>query len=345
MSRPANRRVALATSDLRNSACGVGNSIGALLEQLPGLEPLVIDTGAPWSTFREAGRSAAGEADVVVVAYPTLSTSRRPSSLWRLAALRWWFRRGRVRLYLHEFGRLGRKHRSGVVLGLFLTDDRVVVCVPSEALAVSRAGWGLATRGQEVVAVPSINGTAPDERAVRAAFAASAAAGPDRSRTAGVFGTYRPDKGPEWLDDVLGRLDPRFDRLELVGAGWDACPLSTRVTGRYEITRLGHVPTVELPETLGRWGLAIAPFWEGGTHDGRGSLRTPLAFGVPTLTRRPAPGDLTLDVPHLHLDDRETIAAIPETDEATRRAGAAAVAAHEAQALARTAQALFDTGP
>ena len=342
--RPHHGSAALALSDLGDSRCGVGNSVARLLAQADLEQPVVVDLAERWTAFRRTARSAAAATDLVVVVYPTRSTVRRPSTLLRVAALRWWFRRGRLRAYLHEFGRLGRRHRAFVAAGLLTVDDRVVVCVPSEVGAV-RSTQRLLHRDREVVAVPSINGTAPSAEDVEAAFIAGATAGAARHRTVGVFGSHRPDKAPEWLEAVLAALDPRFDRVELVGAGWDSWAVPAAVRGRYEFVVRGHLPDAELPTTLGAWGLAIAPFWAGGTHDGRGSLRTPLALGVTTLTRPPMAGDLTLDVPHLRfVAEPDQASEVPDLPVDVRRRGAEEVAAFEREAVRRTAAALFGDG-
>ena len=333
---------ALAMGDFGDARCGVGNSVARLVERADGTPPVVVEVGAPWSQLRRRAREVAARTDLLVVVYPTRSTVRRPSTLARVLALRWWFRHGRTRSYLHEFGRLGRRHRAFVAIGLAALDDRIVVCVPSEAAAVRRAGRGLVARGREVVAVPSINGSAPEEDEVEAAFAAGRAAGADRTRTVGVFGTHRPDKAPDWLAAVLDELDPRFDRVELVGEGWGRWRVPAPLGERYEVVRHGHVPASVLPSVVGAWGLAIAPFWPGGTHDGRGSLRTPLALGVTTLTRPPSAGDLTLDVPHLRfVAEPHQASDVPDLPEDVRRRGAAEVAAFEREAIRRTAAALF----
>ena len=333
----------LAMADLGDSRCGVGNAVARLLDAID-VEASVVDTAAPWRRFRHDALAARERADVAVVVYPTRSTVRRPGLLLRIAALRWWFRRSELRAYLHEYGRLGRRHRAFVTLGLALTGGRIVVCLPSESRAVRAALGGILARGRTVVTVPTPNGTAPDEDAVQRAFAAGEAAGEDRRRTVGVFGAHRPDKDPTWLVGVLDDLDPRFERLELIGAGWEQWDVPEPLRTRYDVRLLGHVPGDGLADALGRWGLAVAPFWEGGTHDGRGSLRTPLGHGVTTLTRPPAAGELTLAVPHLlFADGPGSVEGIPELDEAVRRAGAAAVAAYERDAIRRTAGSLFGT--
>lgn len=343
--RPMHGPPVLAMADLGDSRCGVGNAVACLLA-VTGVEASVIDPTATWSQFRRQALARGRGADVAIVVYPTRSTVRRPRFLLRVAALRWWLRGTELRAYLHEYARLGRRHRRAVTIGLGLTSGRIVVCLPSEASAVRAALGGGLVRGRDVVAVPAPNGTAPDDAAVERAFAAGEEAGELRRRTVGVFGAHRPDKDPTWLDGVLRDLDPRFERLELVGSGWDAWSVPAELEERYEIYRLGHVPGTDLAKTMGRWGLAVAPFWEGGTHDGRGSLRTPLGHGVTTLTRPSVPGELTLDVPHLLFADGPGDATnIPDLGDDVRRAGAVAVAAFEADAISRTAEALFGAAP
>jgi hypothetical protein len=99
--------------------------------------------------------------------------------------------------------------------------------------------------------------------------------------------------------------------------------------------RHGHVPAAELPRVFAGWGLAVAPFWEG-AHDGRLSLRTPLAHGVPTLTRPGSEGALTLRPPHLLFDPTD----VPDFDDQARAQGAAAVAEFEAEVTERLLRAL-----
>src|SRR5690606_11077448 len=119
-------------------------------------------------------------------------------------------------------------------------------------------------------------------------------------RTVGVIGQLRPDKGEPWLLDVLARLDPRFERIEVVGRDWDLSAWPATLRDRYTVVGHGQLPAARLPEVLAGWDLALAPFAEG-PHDGRLSLRTPLAHGVPTLTRGPQPPDLQLRARHLLL--------------------------------------------
>src|SRR3546814_4963125 len=94
-------------------------------------------------------------------------------------------------------------------------------------------------------------------------------------RTVGVHGQYRPDKGIDWLLATLARLDRRFERLEIAGRGWAAAPWPRSLLDRYDLVDLGQVPREDLPVTIGRWGLALAPF-DGPPTDGRDRKSTRL---------------------------------------------------------------------
>jgi hypothetical protein len=304
--------VALAVGDLGAETCGVGSSAGALLARSGGrVRPIDL------TNVRRGDRV---DGDVLVIAYPSASTFQQPATA--LAALR--LRRaaaGRpVRLWLHEYRRFHRVHRAIVRPLLRLATDRIVVSNEREAAAVRRVAGR-----RDVVVVPPPNATAP--------VAPLPPALPSRSHTVGVFGMRRPDKGESWLSEALVRLDARFTRLELAGGGWD----DYDAPARFDVVRRGHVPTAQLPELFAGWGLAVAPFWEG-AHDGRLSLRTPLAHGVPTLTRRPDGGELTLRPPHLLFDPTD----VPDLTDDGRAAGAAAVAAFEADVTAQLLSALAD---
>ena len=296
--------VALAVGDLGAETCGVGSSAGALVARSGGrVRP--VDLTA-------VGRDARFDGDVLVLAYPSASTFQQPATAVAAVRLRRAADGRPVRLWLHEYRRFHRVHRAIVRPLLRLATDRIVVSNEREAAAVRAAV------GRPVVVVPPPNAAAP--------VAPPLPATQTHAHTVGVFGMRRPDKGEAWLTATLGRLDARFRRLELAGGGWDGyAPPS-----RFDVVRHGHVSTAGLPALFAGWGLAVAPFWEG-AHDGRLSLRTPLAHGVPTLTRAPAGNELTLRPPHLLFDAGE----VPELDDAARAAGAAAVAAFEANVTRR----------
>jgi glycosyltransferase involved in cell wall biosynthesis len=295
----------------------------------------VLDTAAPGlRRFVRHARAAARTGAVCVGVYPTTMTVYRPGLLPRAVILRALFGRARLRFHLHEFQHLRRMLRWPAKVALLLP-GRVVVSSAPERDAVRGAFHGLIGRRCEVEVAAPTNGTAPTAEELDV----STAAHPDQGRTVGVFGLYRPDKGIDWVDAVLERLDPRFDRLVVAGGGWHEHEWALGVRGRYDIELLGHVRRSGLARTFAACGLAVAPLWKP-AHDGRMSVRTPLAFGVPTLTVGPRGADLTLAPHHLLL--------LPPTDPTTidldaldRRRGAQEVAAFEHQAALRLADVLF----
>jgi hypothetical protein len=140
-----------------------------------------------------------------------------------------------------------------------------------------------------------------------------------------------------WIGTALAALPPGITRLELAGSGWDD---TESPPVRADVVRLGHVPDAELARLFARWDVALAPFADG-PHDGRLSLRTPLAHGVPTVTSPPTPGALTLAVAHLHVLRGATVEPPLDLD-VDRHAAAAAVAEFEADARGRLRAALLD---
>ena len=125
-----------------------------------------------------------------------------------------------------------------------------------------------------------------------------------------------------------------------MGLDWHLSRWPASLRDRYELVLHGQVPGPEVAAVLAGWDLAIAPY-EGQPHDGRLSLRTPLALGVPTLTRGPRPAHLQLRAPHLLFDDEVDIARLADVPIAARRQGAADVAALEERWRASLADALF----
>ncbi len=157
--------------------------------------------------------------------------------------------------------------------------------------------------------------------------------------TAGVFGTLRPDKGAEWLDAVLEQLPAGIDRLAVAGRGWEDHAFSRAVRERYEVQLLGHIPRDELAGVFASWGIAVAPTTHP-AHDGRMSVRTPLAFGVPTVATGPRDADLTLAPDHLVLSPPADVAHV-DVSAFDRVAGAAQVAAFEEATVDALVDALF----
>lgn len=326
--------VVLVMSDHGNERCGVGSS-EPIAAALAAAEVRVVDPAelgvVPFTrAVRAALRGAAG----AVVVYPTIRLVERVGLVPRLLVLRALLGRRRwLRVHLHEFDRLRRRHRLAVALLTGLVADRVVVSSQREATALRTRFRGWAGR-REVVVVPPSNGSAPtDPPAVHDPAPAS--------RTIGVIGQLRPDKGEPWLLEVLARLDPRYDRIEVAGRDWDLGSWPEALRRRYAVVGHGQVPAARLADVLAGWDLALAPFEEA-PHDGRLSLRTPLAHGVPTLTRGPRPDDLQLRARHLLFDDEVDVGCLPDLDAAARAAGAAEVAALEATWRTALARALYE---
>jgi glycosyltransferase involved in cell wall biosynthesis len=327
------RPVALVMGNYRDEGCGVGSSEPVVADLAPReVRPLDPTVGS-LREFRRQLRLDLDGAAGAVVAYPTLQQVERVALIPRLLLLRRRLGRRRwLRVHLHEFEKLRRRHRVAVALLVGLVADRVVVSSAREADALRRRyrGWG---GRREVVVVPPANGSAPPrELATHDA--------PAEGRVVGVLGQLRPDKGEAWLLDLLQRLDGRWSRVEVVGRGWDLRQWPSALQDRFELVGLGQLPAAELPAVVEAWDLAIAPFEDPPT-DGRLSLRTPLAHGVPTLTRGPRPAGLQLSAPHLLFDDEVDIGRLPDVDAAGRAAGAAAVAGLELRWRSDLSAALF----
>ncbi len=266
--------------DHGNERCGVGSSEPIAAALAPGEVRVVDPTTGSLRSFRRALAGALDGAVGAVVAYPTIREVERLGLVPRLLVLRRRLGRGRwLRVHLHEFERLRRRQRIGVALLAGLVADRVVVSSEREAASLRDRYRGWAGR-REVRVAPPANGSAPPA-------APAVHDPPARGRTVGVIGQLRPDKGEAWLLDVLTRLDARYDRLEVVGRDWDLDRWPVALRARYEVVGHGQVRAVDLPRVVQPWDLAVAPFEEP-PHDGRLSLRTPLAHGVPTLTARSA---------------------------------------------------------
>lgn len=328
----------LAMGDLGEERCGVGSSAATLIGHLRrgGRDVIVVDTSGTgvrrfWREARAAARSGAPCTGV----YPTRSTVYEPRLLWRVVVLRLVFGRRRFRLQLHEFRMLRRMLRYPVTAAALLA-SRVVVSSLSEQEALRGALRGLVGRRCDVVVAPPTNGTAPTDAEIATATSPLADAG----RTVGVFGMLREDKAVAWLHATLERLDGRFERLVVAGSGWDEHVWPASIAERFTTDVLGHVPRAQLPSMFAGWGLAVSSLW-GRANDGRMSLRTPLAFGVPTVSVGPPGADLTLRPCHLVLVPPCDPATVPVLDATARRTGAEEVAAFESAAAARLADALF----
>jgi hypothetical protein len=322
--------VLLVLGDLGDERCGVGSSEAVLMAHVPGEVRAIDPTRGSWRDFRRAVAAASPGAAGAVVAYPTNSQLERVALVPRLFWLRWVMRRRWLRVHLHEFDRLRRRHRLPVALLVGLLADRVVVSSTREADALRTSYHGWAARA-EVVVTPPANGSAPTE---------PPSVGAPRRGVVGLIGQHRPDKGTAWLLASLERLDRRFDHLEIIGRGWDEVRWPPGVTDHLRITRCGELPEDRLAEAIGRWELALAPYDEP-PHDGRLSLRTPLAHGVPTLTRGPRPPHLRLDAPHLLFDDEVDLGALALPPATDRPAHAALIATMEADIRTDAVRELF----
>ncbi len=310
----------LVCGDLGSEACGVGASEAAALHAVDP-RPETVDPRRVGATVR-ATRRARDRGAPIVVAYPTRSTVRSLRSTVALALVAL-LGRGRLRWHLHEYSIFGER-RALLDLLLVVGGGRVVVSTGTEADAVRRSRGGRVARRIDLRVLPPANGTP-----LRAAEQA-----PADPPVVGLFGTARDDKG---VAAAVAALRGRADvRVETVGEGWS----DQRWPGATTVRHHGRVATAELAPLLGRWTLAVAPFAEGAT-DGRMSLRTPLACGVPTLTTVARPDDLTLRPPHLLLDPATAVADALTTTPEDRAEGAAAVARFEADVVARLAEELW----
>jgi hypothetical protein len=334
-SLPSSVRI-LAMGDFGDERCGVGSSLAAMARRHG--TPTIIDTASHGvRRFLQEARAAARTGGICVVEYPTRSTVYQASLPLRAVALWALFGRSRLRVHLHEYRNLRRMLRWPVTASLVLV-HRVVVSSPREQAAVSAALHGRIGQWCEIVVAPPTNGSAPSGADLSGLPTADAGRG---GRTVGLFGMRRDDKAVDWLFAVLDSLPPDFDRLVLAGAGWEEQPWPPHLSDRFEITPLGHVAASALGTVLGTWDLALAPF-DNPAHDGRMSLRTTLAFGVPTITVGPPDEDLTLRPPHVGFvppsDVAKAVAAVLAAD---RSEGARQVAAFEHAAADRLEEALF----
>lgn len=314
----------LVCGDLGHGACGVGASEAAARRPVA-LAVVAVDPTRVRAA-RDRLRDARREGRPVVVTFPTRSTVRSPRALAVMATAAG---AADVRWHLHEYSIFGERR---VVLDSLLRRSRgtVVVSTEGEADALRAARGGRVAARCRIEVVPPANGTP----------ALAAPVAPADPPVVGVFGTARADKGPAFLVDALRALPAAFATVETVGRGWDAVPWPDDVRARFALRHHGWQEAGAAAAVMGPWTLAVAPF-VGGATDGRMSLRTPLALGVPTLTHVERPADLTLRPRHLLLDPATAGPAALGCDRAARRAGADEVARFEADAVAALGRVLW----
>lgn len=294
-------------------------------------QPRVADPARPLAALG-ALRAAQRRREPVVIAYPTDGTVRSPTALLVLAAAAV-AGRSRVRWHLHEYS-IFSELRIVLDVLLLVSGGVVVVSTPSEAAAVRRARRGWVGRRCRVHALPPANGTP---------FGAPPDTGPVQPPVVGVFGTARADKALSCVEAALRALPGDLRRLETIGSGWDEVAWPADISTTFALSHRGRVPADELAGAMARWTLALAPFADGAT-DGRMSLRTPLACGVPTFTAVTRDDDLTLRPSHLLLDPTTAGAAALATGPEQRRAGAEDVARFERRVVAALSAALWGEG-
>jgi len=312
----------LVCGDLGSERCGVGASEAAALAAVDP-RPATVDPRHVGATVRALHRARRGDAPVVV-AYPTRSTVSSVAATIGLALTAVLGRR-RLRWHLHEYAIFGGR-RALLDLLLVVGGGRVVVSTTTEAEALRRSRGGRVARRVDVRVVPPANGTPLP----------AAEDPPADPPVVGLFGTARDDKGLGVAVEALASV-PDGVRIETVGEGWDRAGWPGHLP---PVAHHGRVPTADLGRIVSRWSLAIAPFAQGAT-DGRMSLRTPLACGVPTLTTVARPADLTLRPVHLLLDPATAVPRGLATDAGTRAQGAAEVLGFEARTVQDLREALW----
>jgi hypothetical protein len=312
--------------DLGPTGCGVGASEAVALG---GLDPAprTADPTRLGLALREV-RAARRDGRPVVVVFPTRSTVRSARALVAMAGAAAAGRR--VRWHLHEYSIFGERRLLLDAL-MALSGGPVVVSTASEGEAVRAARGGRVARRCTVHVVPPASGTPAPDRS---------AGTPVEPAIAGVFGTARADKGFDRLVAAVRALPAAYRTVETVGRGWAELPWPADVAERVVLVHHGWQDDAEAAATVRRWTLAVAPF-AGGATDGRMSLRTPLALGVPTLTHVTRADDLTLRPPHLLIDAATAGADALALGAAARRAGAEEVARFEAAAVAALAGLLW----
>lgn len=332
-------RPLLLCGDLGSEHCGVGASEAAALVAVDP-RPHAVDPRRVGASRRALLR-ARRQRQVVVVTYPTRSTVRSVAATATLV-LASVLARGRIRWHLHEYAIFGER-RALIDLLLVVGGGRVVVSTRTEADALGRSRGGRVARRVDVRIIPPANGTPAGDVAPPDPPAPASSSAPAEPPIVGLFGTARADKGLAVVADALRALAGTGVQVETVGSGWEEAPWPPGILDDHDIRHHGRLPTARLASVMTRWTLALAPFADGAT-DGRMSLRTPLACGVPTFTAVRRDDDLTLRPSHLLLDPATAGAAALAAGPEQRRTGAEEVARFERRVVAALSVGLWDEG-
>lgn len=326
------RRALVVCGDWALDSCGVGSSEAAMVAGYEPAPEIVDPLGSLQATAAAIGRASRARRPIVLV-YPTASTVRkvRPLLGFLVAAVR---RGTSLRIHLHEYCEFDQL-RLALDTVMAIGAATVVVSAQGEAELIASS---IARRRVRVHVIPPANAATP---------LATGPAAIDATGTGvvGVFGFHRPNKGIRLATEAIRALPARFGRLETMGLGWETAEWPDDIRRRVEIVDRGPLSTAELPGPFAGWELAVASFKAGAT-DGRNSLRSPLAHGIPTLTSVDRDEDLTLRPPHLVVVGDDVAAAVARatdlsTDDAVRKDGAAYVHDFERRARAELCRVLL----
>lgn len=332
---PSFDRVLVVCGDFGDDRCGCGSSEAAFARSLERtidvLDPLVGPARALPTIW-----AARGAGTPAMIVYPSVSAQKSPRAITTLGLAVALLRPSQRVVHLHEYVVYDElRWPWRFVLSLFGGD--VVVSRASDRAALEADLGSRARRRVRVHLIPPVNATAAPAGWERPSSGR-------RPGTAGLFGLWRGERGLETLLQVLRRLPPRIVELEAVGDGWRQVDWPADIRERFTITTCGRLPAADLPARIASWEVALTPLADG-AHDGRMSVRTPLALGVPTVTTVRDPADLTLRPEHLILFEDRDDWQLPElSDEACRR-GARQVAEFEAGCASSMAAVLLARTP
>lgn len=329
----ARTQIPILVGDYGDERCGVGASTAAWVADH-------LDDVAVWDRviWREllTWRRAAMMAGRAVVVYPTRSSRFSLGAL--LAGMALLGSGVRRVMHLHEARRLHRLHRLYIwAIMKAWRPCLVVVSTASEAAYIV----GRCESSCSVRVCPPANGTAPTDDELRLLSRSQSMAGD--GLVVGVFGIPRRDKGGISGLASIGEVRSVVRRLEFVGDGWQDWDGAVTGLGVKEVSYCGYVERARLGEIFSSWDAAYAPLSDGAS-DARLSVRTPLAWGVPTLTFQPLESDdLTLVAPHVGFIGESDIGSVAALGEVSRE-GALCVARMEGTWRRRLAEAILSGG-